>query len=108
MGKWLALAVLLPAITATAAQAQMKGLAPADVADVRPFTHARLQPHARPGFDLPPLLINGMIAQQGVADNAFVGVGLARMYSRKKRGDARITDQPTVGRKPAVTFIMKF
>ena len=108
MGKWLALAVLLPALTATAAQAQMKGLAPADVADVarsRSLDYSLMRDR---DFDRPPLLINGMIAQQGVADNAFVGVGLARMYSRKKRGDARITDQPTVGRKPAVTFIMKF
>jgi len=108
MGKWLALAAVLPVMTATAAQAQMKGLAPADVASVarsRSLDFSLLRDRA---FDRPPLLINGMIAQQGVADNAFVGVGLARMYSRKKRGDARITDQPTVGRKPAVTFVMKF
>jgi len=34
MGKWLAFAAVLPVMTATAAQAQMKGLAPADVASV--------------------------------------------------------------------------
>jgi len=108
MGKWLALAVLLPAMTATAAQAQMKGLSPADVADVARSRTLDFSLQRDRDFGPTPLLINGMIAQQGVADNAFVGVGLARMYSRKKRGDARITDQPTIGRKPAVTFIMKF
>jgi hypothetical protein len=48
-----------------------------------------------------------MIAKRGLAPNAFVGLGLARMYGRKKRGDSRISEQPSA-RKPAVTFVLKF
>ena len=42
------------------------------------------------------------------APNAFVGVGLANLYGRKKRGDARIADPPVRSKKPAVTFVLKF
>ena len=60
------------------------------------------------GFDRPLPLVQGMIAQQDLAPNAFVGVGLANLYGRKKRGDARITDPPVKSKKPAVSFVLKF
>jgi hypothetical protein len=104
--KWLAIAAL-PLVTATAAHAEFKGLAPADVAELartRTLDFRLLQQH---GVDREPLLIDGMIAKRGVAPNAFVGFGLAHMYSRKRRGDSRISEQPSA-RKPAVTFVLKF
>jgi hypothetical protein len=53
-------------------------------------------------------LMRSMIAQQGVGPNAFVGIGLANIYSRKKGSNLRIGDPPQHSRKPAVTFVMKF
>ena len=106
MTKWLAIA-LLPLVTATAAHAEFKGLAPADIAAVartRTLDFRLMQQH---GADRPPLLIDGMIARRGLAPNAFVGIGLAHMYGRRKRGDIRISSQPSA-RKPAVTFVLKF
>src|SRR4051812_29485737 len=108
MWKWLAVAAVPSFAGATAAHAQMKELAPADVASGASSHAVDLRLRQDHGFDRPPLLVDGMVAQQGVAENAFVGLGLARIYSRKKRGDARITDSPAAGRKPAVTFVVKF
>jgi hypothetical protein len=48
-----------------------------------------------------------MLVQQGILQNAFVGVGIAEMYGRKKRG-ARLGDAPVASRKPAVSFVVKF
>ena len=108
MRKWLAVAAVLPLMAATAAHAQMTGLAPADVAAVARTRALDLRILQQQGFDRPLPLIGGMIAQRDGAPNAAVGIGMARIYGRKKRGDARITDQPSIGRKPAVTFVVKF
>jgi hypothetical protein len=106
MGKWLAIAVL-PLAAATAAHAEFKGLAPADVAKLAQTRAVDFRVMQQRGVERTPLLIDGMIARRGLAPNAFVGIGLARMYVRKKRGEMRISDQPSV-RKPAVTFVVKF
>jgi len=106
MAKWLAAAVIILG-SATAAQAQFKGVTVADIADVA-RTRAldlRVMQERAPGR--PALLVDGMIARRGVAPNAFVGIGLARMYGRKKKGDTRISEPP-VRRKPAVTFVLSF
>ena len=108
MGKWLAAAAVLPLMSATAATAQLKGLGAADVATVARTRALDLRLAQERSFDTRSPMMPGMIAQQGVAPNAMVGLGLARIYGRKKRGDARITDPPSVGRKPAVTFVLKF
>jgi len=106
MAKWLVAAVLALG-TASAAHAQMKGLAPADISDVARTQTLDLRLMQERGVNRPPLLIDGMIARRGVAPNAFIGFGLARMYGRKKRGDARVSGEPST-RKPAVTFVVKF
>ena len=108
MGKWLAFAAVLPLASATAANAQMKGLGIADVATVARTRALDLRLAQERNFQTRAPLVDGMIAQQGVAPNALLGVGMARIYGRKKRGDARITDAPSIGRKPAVTFVLKF
>ena len=108
MGKWLAVAAVLPLTVATAAHAQMKGLAPADVANVARSHVLDLRISQQRGFDRPPALVNGMLIQQGVAPNASVGLGLANMYGRKKGSNLRIGDQPTRSKKPAVSFNLKF
>lgn len=106
MAKWLVIAVIALG-TASAAHAQLKGLAPADIADVARTRNMDLRVMQERGVDRAPLLIDGMIARRGLAPNAFVGFGLARMYGRKKRGDPRVSAEPTT-RKPAVTFVLKF
>lgn len=109
MWKWLAFAAVLPLVSATAANAQrMKGLDIADVASIAQSRALDLRLAQEHSFNSRTLLKNDMIAQQSVAPNALVGLGLARIYSRKKRGDARITDQLSIDRKPAVTFVLKF
>jgi len=106
MAKWLAI-VALPLVTATAAHAEFKGLAPADIAELAQTRTLDFRLMQQRGADRPALLIDGMIARRGLAPNAFVGIGLAHIYGRKKRGDTRISDQPSA-RKPAVTFVVKF
>jgi len=49
-----------------------------------------------------------MVVQQGVGANAFLGVGLANIYGRKKGADGTAGDRPPRSRKPAVTFVMRF
>jgi|1186.fasta_scaffold29929_2 hypothetical protein len=108
MHKWLAVAVFLPLLASTAAHAQMKGLLPADVAGVARNHAVDLRLAHQQGFDRALPLVRGLIARQDLAPNGFVGVGLASLYGRKKRGDPRITDSPVRSKKPAVTFVLKF
>lgn len=108
MRYWLAVAVFLPVLAPTAAHAQMKGLIPVDVAGIARGHAIDLRLSQTHGFDRPLPLVSGMIAEQDFAPNAFVGIGLANLYGRRKRGDARITDPPVRSRKPAVTFVLKF
>lgn len=108
MRKWLAFAAVLPLMSATAAYAQMKGLAPADVASVARTQELDLRVSQQQGFERPQMLVQGMLVRQDVAPNAHVGVGLANMYGRKKGGNFRPGDPPARSRKPAVTFVLKF
>jgi hypothetical protein len=108
MRKWLAVTGMVPFLMATAGHAQMMGLPPADVASVARTHTIDLRLSEQHGFDRPMPLMRGMIAQQGIGPNAFVGVGLANIYGRKKGPNLRIGDPPQHSRKPAVTFVMKF
>lgn len=110
MRQWLAIVGALAALVSeSAASAQMKGLSPGEVAGVARTRALDLrlvqQPIARP----PQLLVGGMIVRQEVAPNATVGIGLAHLYGRKKAGsDLRINGGPGRGRKPAITFVLRF
>jgi hypothetical protein len=108
MRKWLAVAAVPPLLAAGAVHAQMKGLAPADVAGVARSHTLDLRLLEQRGFDRPLPLVQGMIAQQDIASNATVGLGLANLYGRKKGQSFRVGDTPTRSKKPAVTFVMKF
>ena len=55
----------------------------------------------------PPLLVDGMIARRASRPTPSLASDWLEIYGRKKRGDARISDQPSA-RKPAVTFVLKF
>jgi hypothetical protein len=107
MRKWLVLAAALPLFTATAAGAQMKALSATEVASVSRAHTIDLRIANQQGYDRPMPLMRGMLAQEDVADNAFIGVGLANIYARKKRS-LRADDAPVLSRRPAVTFVLKF
>jgi hypothetical protein len=107
MRKWLAAGAILPLAAATAGHAQMKGLSPADIPRVARSHQLELRIADQHGYQGAVSLIRGMVFQRDVATNAFVGVGLANIYGRKKRS-LRINDVPSRSRKPAVTFVMKF
>jgi hypothetical protein len=107
MREWLAAAALLSFFGATAAQAQTKGLITTEVAAAARNRELDLRLSQQRGYDHPLPLVRGMIAQQDIAGNAFIGLGLADMYGRKKRG-LRQGEAPVRSRKPAVTFIVKF
>jgi hypothetical protein len=109
MREWLPAVAIVPLLAAsTVAQAQTKRLTPIEVASVARNHNIDLRLSQQQGFDRPLPLMRGMIVQQGVADNAFVGIGLANIYGRKKGGDMRVSDRPPHSRKPAVSFVMKF
>jgi hypothetical protein len=108
MSKWLALAAATAMVAPGAALAQIAGLAAPDVANVAKSRQLDFRLSQQQGSTGPLPLVGGMVAQRDLSPNAFVGLGLANMYSRKKRGDARINDPPRIARKPAVTFVLKF
>jgi hypothetical protein len=108
MARWLAIFAMLPLFAAVGAHAQVRPLIPNEIVVVA-RSHAldwRLaQEH---GVERPLPLMRGMLFQQGVGANAFVGGGLANIYGRKKGADSNLVDRPPRSRKPAVTFVMKF
>ena len=97
MDKWLAAAFGLPLLAGSVAvQAQMTGWTTGEIASVaraRALDYRLAEEH---GGASGRVMTQGMIAQRSLAPNAFVGLGIARIYGRKKRGDMRITDQPDV------------
>ena len=107
MSRWLVMAVLVPLVPAVPAHAQ----ANPNVADVVIVArnHAldlRLADTQGVARSMP--LMRGMVVQQSVSDNAFLGIGLANIYGRKKGADPTPGDRPPRSRKPAVTFVFKF
>lgn len=60
-----------------------------------------------PQFNSQTLLQDGMIAQEQLAPNAHVGLGLAPMLGRNIHS-VRIEQEPVPTRNPGVTFVLKF
>jgi hypothetical protein len=109
MRYWLAAAGIVASTATAPAQAQMRGLAPSVIANVARAHTIDLRLSQQQGATGPVPLIRGMVVQQDVGTNAFVGVGLANIYGRARSGsNQRISDRPARSRKPAVTFVLKF
>jgi len=106
MHRWLAAAAVVPLVVTTAAHAQMTALQRA--------VPTAVEAHS-PDLNLPPdaqyiastALRDGMIAEEDVAQNALVGVGLAEMSGRQERS-LRVMEGPVPTRNPGVTFVLKF
>jgi hypothetical protein len=72
-------------------------------------------PHAEASFSLPKIpqfssqspLQDGMIAEEEVAPNAHIGLGLAPMLGRNIHS-VRIEQEPVPTRNPGMTFVVKF
>lgn len=108
MARWLVIAAVSPLFAAAGAHAQQARFFPNEIVVVA-RTHALdLRLAQERGVDRPLPLMRGMLVQHGVGPNAFLGVGLANLYGRKKGSDPSLGDRPTHSRKPAVTFVMKF
>lgn len=60
-----------------------------------------------PQFDSGSPIHDGMIAQEDLAPNAHVGLGLAPMLGRNIHS-VRIEQEPVPTRNPGVTFVLKF
>jgi len=106
MRRWLAVSGLAWCLSAPV-QAQNKGLLTTDIAGVARNHVLDLRVAQQHGSEHPLPLIRGLVVSKSVSTNAFVGVGLADMYGRKK-GGLRLGEAPVRSRKPAVTFVMKF
>lgn len=104
MRVWLAAAGAVPLVSAFAAPAE---------AD--PVQFAIRQSAAPQSFVLPTIpqftsqspVEDGMIAQEDVAPNAHVSLGLAPMLGRNIHS-VRIEQEPVPTRNPGVTFVLKF
>jgi hypothetical protein len=109
MKEWLAIAAVLPFAAATGAQAQMKGLAATEIADVARTRTLDLKVQQQDGAERTAPLMRGLIFQQDLAPNAAVGVGLANIYAKRRAGsDLQVGEHPNRSRKPAVTFTFRF
>jgi hypothetical protein len=109
MRLWLAIVAVLTLAGASAAHAQMKGLAPGEVAEVARTRAIDLRLSQELGAQRPMPLLQGMIVQHDFAPNASLGLGLANIYAKKKAGsDLRVGERPARSKRPAVSFVFKF
>lgn len=106
MHRWLAAAAVVPIMVATAAHAQMTALGGA-VPPAVPAHALDLKLQSDAGYVSSTALQRGMIAEESVAPNALLGVGLARMLGRKAQS-LRLNEGPEPTRNPGVSFILKF
>lgn len=109
MLKWLVLGALASLAWPSGASAQMKGLAPSEIA-VAPHPH------------VPDLRISGlapipqwrpiggdMLLSREVAPNAALGLGFGSAHGRKHSGaDARARSGSSRSHRPSLTFLMHF
>jgi hypothetical protein len=108
MARWLAIFAMLPLFAAAGAHAQVRPLIPNEIVVVARSHALDWRLAQEQGIERPLPLMRGMLVQKTVAPNAFLGVGLANLYGRKKGADSNLGDRPARSRKPAVTFVMKF
>lgn len=104
MRVWLAAAGAVPLVSAFAAPAEADPLQAAIRQSAAPSNFAL---PAIPHFTSQSPLDDGVIAQEDVAPNAHVSLGLAPMLGRNIHS-VRIEQEPVPTRNPGVTFVLKF
>lgn len=105
MQTWLAAAAAAPLVASIAAHSHFRGVQ--SPAAAKPATTSSFILPAIPQFNSRSPLQDGMIAQQEVAPNLHVGLGLAPMLGRNIHG-VMIEQEPVPTRNPGVTFVFKF
>lgn len=105
MRTWLAAVAVVPLVASFAAHAQANGAPPPKAEKPRPSSNFMLS--AIPQFNSQSPLRDGMIAQEEIAPNAHVGLGLAPMLGRNIHS-VRIEQEPVPTRNPGVTFVLNF
>ena len=109
MREWLALAAAAPLLIAPAANGQIRGLRPADIADIARSRALDFRLSQMDGEDRPAPFISTQILRRGLGSGAFVGLGLGNSYGKTRAGsNLRPGEQPRHSRKPSVTFVVKF
>lgn len=102
MRVWLAAASAVPLVVSFAADARTLSLATGE----RPPTPSFAIP-SMPQFKSQSPVQDGMIAEDEVAPNVHVGLGLAPMLGRNVHS-VRIEQEPVPTRNPGVSFVFKF
>lgn len=105
MRTWLAAAAVVPLVAACAAHARSAAVQPSPSEKLSPASNFML-PRV-PQFETQSPLHDGMIAQEDLAPNAHVGLGLAPMLGRNIHS-VRIEQEPVRTKNPGVTFVLKF
>lgn len=105
MRKWLAALAVAPFVVATASHAQTVQLNAPAAAAPAPASDLKLPPDQQ--FVSSGPLKDGMLAEDDVASNATVAVGLAHMSGRPAHS-LRWTGDPEPTRNPGVSFVLKF
>ena len=105
MRMWLAALAAVPLAGSCAASAQpYAGRAPAPE---KPSTASSFTLPTIPRFTSQSPLQDGMIAEEELAPNAHLQLGLAPMLGRNIHS-VRIEQEPVPTRNPGVTFVIKF
>lgn len=105
MGTWLAAAVIVSLAASQAGNAGSNSAQPVTAGRASVTSNFRLRP--TPQFNSPSLVQDGMIAQEELAPNAHVGIGLASMLGRNIHS-VLIERELVPTRNPGVTFVFKF
>jgi hypothetical protein len=108
MVRWLTAAAVVWLSASSGAQAQMKALGAVEIAEAAKnhtldFRISK-EPVGPTGLPLSP----SMLVHQDLAPGAAVGLGLAQIYERRRRGDTRAGQGVVRSRAPAVSFELKF
>ena len=109
MTRWLGItAAAALCATGSAADAQMKGLAPDAIVSVAKTRALDFRLSQELGNQTTLPLMRSIVLRHQLATNAAIGIGLSNLKAKPAAGDLRTGEGPRRSRKPAVTFVLKF
>ena len=108
MTRWLAAAVTLGLLGSSGAQAQMKSFASTDEGETAHTRTVDLRMPQPALMDAPQTYGGGMLVRRELGSNTAIGVGLAKVYGKRRGLDLSTGERTVRTRKPAVTFLLKF
>ena len=105
MRTWLAAAAAVPLVASFAAHAQPNKVLPTPANTLHAVSNFMLPPERE--FNSRSPFQDGMIAEEDVAPNARVELGLAPMLGRNIHS-VRLEQEPVPTNNPGVSFVLKF